>query len=66
MKTISAICFIHHRAYYSVQGLKKYQSIGLKEQLTIFELVTNELKQAPVVIDSDDLVTQPGTPSRTC
>ena len=47
-------------------GLKQYQSIGMKEQFEMFELVTNELKQAPVVIDSEDLVTHPGISSRTC
>ena len=38
----------------------------MKEQYEMFELVTNELKQAPVVIDSEDLVTHPGILSRTC
>ena len=34
--------------------------VGFKELYQLFNLVTNQLGQQPVVIDADDLLTEPG------
>ena len=41
-------------------GLKHYHEIGYKEMFEIFNVVTQELNQKAIVIDSDDLVDDPG------
>ena len=45
---------------YLFSGYSYYQSIGMKQLYDIFKLATEELKQVPIVIDSDDLLSDPG------
>ena len=56
---IVCICFDYTIYCLIFSGLT-YESIGYREMLDIFKVVTEDLKQKAIIIDSDDLVDDPG------